>query len=91
MKKLCLLLVFALVLTMAAVPSFAEEVTYTQAPMLDALVESSALPPVADRLPDEPFVVKAGTVSYEEYFTDYQIGKYGGTLRRRARTRPGWR
>jgi peptide/nickel transport system substrate-binding protein len=92
MKKLCLLLVFALVLTMAAVPSFAEEVTYTQAPMLDALVESSALPPVADRLPDEPFVVKAGTVSYEEYFTDYQVGKYGGTLRsiRNSSTWDGW-
>jgi len=81
MKKICLLLVLALVATMAAVPSFAEEMTYTQAPMLDALVESGELPPVEERLPDEPLVVKAGTVSYEDYFTDYEIGQYGGTLR----------
>lgn len=92
MKKICLLLVFALVATMAVVPSFAEEMTYTQAPMLDARVESGELPSVAERLPDEPFVVKAGTVSYEEYFTDYQVGKYGGTLRsiRNSSTWDGW-
>jgi len=43
---------------------------YKQSPMLDALVASKALPPVKDRLPREPFVVKP----------DREIGKYGGTM-----------
>lgn len=92
MKKICLLLAFALVATMAAVPAFAEETTYAQAPMLDALVESGELPPVEERLPDDPLVIKAGTASYEEYFTDYQVGQYGGTLRsiRNSSTWDGW-
>lgn len=44
---------------------------FQQAPMLDALVESGALPPVEERLPLEPFV---------ETMVD-GIGTYGGTLR----------
>ncbi len=41
-----------------------------QAPMLDALVESGDLPPVAERLPANPQVVEAES-----------IGQYGGTWR----------
>jgi peptide/nickel transport system substrate-binding protein len=44
---------------------------FQQAPMLDALVESGALPPVEERLPLDPFV---------ETMVD-GIGTYGGTLR----------
>jgi peptide/nickel transport system substrate-binding protein len=44
---------------------------YQQAPLLDALVGSGALPPVEERLPAEPFV---------ETMVD-GIGTYGGTLR----------
>jgi peptide/nickel transport system substrate-binding protein len=45
---------------------------YQEAPMLAALVEQGQLPPVEDRLPEEPKVQPV----YEE------IGKYGGTWRR---------
>ncbi|MGI6238537.1 MAG: ABC transporter substrate-binding protein [Christensenellales bacterium] len=92
MKKVCFLLIFALVASMAAIPALAEGATYSQAPMLDERVASGELPPVAERLPAEPFVVTPGAVSYEEYFDDYQIGQYGGTLRsiRNSATWDGW-
>ncbi len=45
---------------------------YHQAPMFDDMVKNGKLPPVAERLPDEPLV---------EEVTD-SIGTYGGTLRR---------
>jgi peptide/nickel transport system substrate-binding protein len=44
---------------------------YGEAPMLASRVEAGELPPVAERLPDEPYVV----TPYEE------IGRYGGTAR----------
>jgi peptide/nickel transport system substrate-binding protein len=44
--------------------------TYKQSPMLDSLVASGKLPPVAQRLPKEPCVVQP---------TD-RVGKFGGTL-----------
>lgn len=44
---------------------------YDQAPMLDAMVESGALPPVEERLPANPYV---------ETMVD-GVGRYGGTLR----------
>ena len=44
---------------------------YKQAPMLDAMVQSGELPPVAERLPADPYV---------ETMID-GIGNYGGTLR----------
>ena len=92
MKKLSFLLVLAMIATMLAVPAFAEGMTYTQAPMLDALVESGELPPVEERLPVNPLVVAPGVVTYAEYFSDYQIGKYGGTLKsvRNSATWDGW-
>ena len=92
MKKVSLLLIVAMVLSMVAIPSFAEGVTYTQAPMLDALVESGELPPVEERLPVDPMVIEAGVVTYAEYFKDYQVGKYGGTMKavRNSATWDGW-
>ena len=92
MKKVSFLLVVALMLSMLAIPSFAEGTTYTQSPMLDALVESGELPPVEERLPVNPLVVEPGVVTYAEYFKDYQVGKYGGTLKsvRNSATWDGW-
>lgn len=45
-------------------------VTYNEAPMLRTLVAAGELPPVEERLPEEPLVLKP----FKE------IGKYGGTL-----------
>lgn len=53
--------------TLLAAPALAFE----QAPMLDALVESGKLPPVDERLPDNPLVVEPVE----------SIGSYGGTWR----------
>jgi peptide/nickel transport system substrate-binding protein len=43
---------------------------YKQSPMLDSLVKSGKLPPVKDRLPDNPVILKVQN----------EIGQYGGTL-----------
>lgn len=48
----------------------ATALAYNEAPMLKALVDAGKLPPVEERLPEEPFVVEP----FEE------IGQYGGTL-----------
>ena len=53
---------------------------HSQSPMLDALVASGELPPVDERLPDEPLVVGPGTL-IPTYNLDWEVGKYGGTLR----------
>jgi len=46
--------------------------TYSEAPMLAAMVKAGTLPPVAERLPLEPFVTPVVD----------EIGEYGGTWRR---------
>jgi peptide/nickel transport system substrate-binding protein len=46
--------------------------TFAEAPMLTELVKAGKLPPVAERLPAEPMVIKPL----------HEIGKYGGTWRR---------
>ena len=51
--------------------------TFSEAPMLAAMVQSGELPPVTERLPDDPLVLEP----YE------QTGVYGGELRA-ARTGP---
>ena len=69
MKKITVLIVL-LALTMSSVSVIgAQEMTYTQAPMLDSLVESGELPPIEERLPAEPMVVAPVD----------NIGSYGGT------------
>ena len=50
---------------------------FGEAPMLAERVRSGALPPVSERLPENPVVI----VPMEE------IGTYGGTLRRALRNR----
>jgi len=76
MKKLSWLLIMALVVSMFAFTASAEG-EYAQAPMLDARVESGELPPVEERLPENPRVAKE---ILDEYL-DMEIGNYGGTLR----------
>ncbi|MBK37103.1 MAG: hypothetical protein CME26_16435 [Gemmatimonadetes bacterium] len=53
-------------------PAILESRTFGEAPSLAARVRAGELPPVSERLPDNPLVV----VPMEE------IGRYGGTLRR---------
>ncbi len=45
--------------------------SFQQSPMLDAAVADGTLPPVEERLPDEPLVMQPAD----------QIGEYGGTMR----------
>lgn len=66
MRKLMSLLL-AIVLIVSAVPAFAAEAAYGEAPMLAAKVSDGELPPVEERLPEEPLVLEAET-----------IGVYGG-------------
>ncbi len=44
--------------------------SFNEAPMLTALVEAGELPPLAERLPESPFVIKP----------PFYIGEYGGQL-----------
>ena len=76
MKKLSWLLVLAMVVSLFAMTATAEG-EYSQSPMLDAAVESGDLPPVEERLPETPRIVKE---ILDEYL-DYECGNYGGTLR----------
>ncbi len=80
MKKLTALFVAALML-LTSVSAFAEDaMEYTQAPMFDALVESGELPPVEERLPENPKVADDRSAEYLEY-GEFEIGTYGGTIR----------
>ena len=84
MKKFTAILVAALML-LSSIGAFAEDMTYTQAPMFDALVESGELPPVEERLPENPKVADDRSAEYLEY-GEFEIGTYGGTLRSGAIT-----
>ncbi len=57
------------------------EAAYSEAPMLAEKVAAGELPPLEERLPENPFVVGPGVYLTEENLPDWQPGKYGGTLR----------
>ena len=76
MKKLSWLLVLAMLVSMFAMTASAEG-TYAQSPMLDAAVEAGELPPVEERLPENPRIVK----EMLDEDLDMEIGNYGGTIR----------
>ena len=76
MKKLSLLLVLAMLLSCACFTASAES-EYSQAPWFDAAVEAGELPPVEERLPENPCQIKE---VLDEYL-DQEVGNYGGTLR----------
>jgi peptide/nickel transport system substrate-binding protein len=53
---------------------------YKESPMLTELVSAGKLPPIEERLPEEPFVVGPGTLIAEKDLPDWQPGAFGGTL-----------
>ncbi|MCC6803167.1 MAG: ABC transporter substrate-binding protein [Anaerolineae bacterium] len=78
-KALFLLTLLTLVTVLGAASISAQD--YSQSPMLDAQVDSGALPPVSERLPANPAVVTPFN----------EVGKYGGTMRVGfTGTNPGW-
>lgn len=79
-KALAMLVAMMLVLTAFAGAALAEPATYTQAPMLDALVEAGEIPPLEERLPENPKVADDRSADYLEG-GEFEIGAYGGTLR----------
>jgi peptide/nickel transport system substrate-binding protein len=52
-----------------------------ESPMLAELVKQGTLPPVEERLPASPLVVRKGMLAYEDAIPDFSLGNYGGTLR----------
>jgi len=78
MKKLALLVALVMVASCMTFTFAANaEGEYSQAPMFDALVESGELPPVEERLPENPCY----THEFLDEYLDSQVGNYGGTLR----------
>lgn len=63
----------------AAAPAPAEA-NAQEAPMLAELVAAGQLPPLEERLPQEPFVVGPGVIVPEADLPDWTPGLYGGTL-----------
>ena len=53
---------------------------YSESPMLAEQVKAGKLPPLVDRLPEEPFIVGPGTLITKADLPDWQPGKYGGTM-----------
>jgi len=53
---------------------------YNEVPMFEAQVAAGELPPIAERIPTEPFVVGPGILNSEEWL-DWEVGNYGGTIR----------
>ena len=76
MRRLTWVMVLVMLLSAFVIPAYAET-EYSQAPMLDALVESGELPPVEERLPENPCLIKE---VLDEYL-DQEVGNYGGTIR----------
>ena len=89
--KRSLFLIVSLVVMVGFVftPSIAQMMKYKESLMLMDMVNAGKLPPVAERLPDKPSVISAEWNNVPKGDLDFQIGKFGGTLRT-VRTAPGW-
>ena len=83
MKKLSLLLIIAMLFA-TMIPASAEG-DYSQSPTLDAKVEAGELPPLEERLPEEPLLVQEVLAEY----LDYEVGVYGGSYSTLT-TSPNW-
>ena len=70
-----------MILNLSAGSSFGGQ-PYREAPELTMLVEAGKLPPVGERLPEEPLVVELGTYGINE------VGHYGGVLKYDAADAP---
>lgn len=62
---------------------------FLEPPSLAAKVAAGKLPPIDQRLPEQPFVVGDGTLLQKEHM-DWQDGKYGGTFKGAATFPTGW-
>jgi len=54
---------------------------FSEAPVLAEMVKKGELPPIEERLPENPLIYVAGTEIPIEDMSEIEIGKYGGTLR----------
>ena len=68
-KILCHVVVFFMSVTLVYAGK------YQEAPMLKRLVDQGKLPPVEERLPDNPWVVGSGAIISAEWL-DFKVGKY---------------
>ncbi|MGQ9631713.1 MAG: ABC transporter substrate-binding protein [bacterium] len=78
MKRSTVFLLIGAVCLLGIAPSLAAK--YNEAPMLAEMVRAGKLPPVEERLPKEPLVVKPGILLRADEI-DLEIGRYGGTER----------
>ncbi len=78
LRKLTVMLLSGVICLLGVTSAVA--VKYSQSPMLDTKVAMGELPPVEERLPEEPFVVGPDILVPQEYL-DFQVGNYGGTFR----------
>jgi len=62
-------------------PKYPVPKKFNEAPMLAELVKQGKLPPVEERLPEEPFVVGPGVLVHKDDLPNWEVGKYGGVLR----------
>lgn len=77
-KKSMVVLLAGVMCLLGATSALAQK--YNEAPMLKELVQAGKLPPLEERLPEEPLVIEV----YEE------IGQYGGTVRMLMPTVVDW-
>jgi len=84
-----LILVLVASLILGSVPVSFSQKKYKEAPLLAELVKQGKLPPVEQRLPEDPLIVGPGTLIQKKDLPDWKVGKYGGTLRS-AHHSPGW-
>ena len=66
-----------------ATPAVAEVKTqeFKESPVLAELAKAGKIPPLAQRVPKDPFVVGPGVIVAAKDLPDWKPGKYGGTLR----------
>ena len=53
---------------------------YKESPMLAELVKAGQLPPIEQRLPENPYVVRPGSLISEKYL-NLKVGTYGGVMK----------
>ncbi|MEK9703303.1 MAG: hypothetical protein VW829_14895, partial [Deltaproteobacteria bacterium] len=50
---------------------------YKEAPSLKEMVSKGEIPPIEQRLPNDPFVVEKGVISHADQLPNWKPGKYG--------------
>ena len=69
------------VVTPTPLPPPTEAPLAIESPMLAERVQKGELPPLEERLPQNPLVVADGVLAFEGAIPDLSLGQYGGTLR----------